>query len=115
MRQDSQAAQRQTETVGMLENWTHPAFVQQLNTSFTLEHESLGTISLELVSVSDLRETPRQRIFSILFRGPLETPLQQGTFALKHAALGNTSLFLVPVARETDGIHYEAVFNQLVK
>jgi hypothetical protein len=114
MRQDSKAAKRQKETVDMLENWMHPAFVQQLNTSFTLEHESLGTIPLELVSVSDLRETPRQRIFSILFRGPLETPLQQGTFPLKHEALGNASLFLVPVARETDGFRYEAVFNQLV-
>jgi hypothetical protein len=112
--QTGKVAQSPTEIVDMFENWTHPAFVAQLNTSFTLEHASLGTIPLELVSVSNLRETPRQRMFSILFRGPLETPFNQGTFPLKHEALGNASLFLVPVAREADGMHYEAVFNQLV-
>jgi hypothetical protein len=98
----------------MFESWTQPAFLGQLNTTFTLEDASLGTIPLELIAVSDLRETPRQRMFSILFRGPLETPFNQGTFLLKHEALGNASLSLVPIARETDGFRYEAVFNQLV-
>ena len=107
-------AQSPQDRIGMLENWTHPAIVGQLNTLFTLEHESLGAIPLELVSVSDLRETPRQRMFSIVFRGPLETPFNQGTFPLKHKALGDASLFLVPVAREADGMRYEAVFNRLV-
>jgi hypothetical protein len=116
IRQERQTAQQPKEKIDMLENYcTHSAFVQQLNTPFMLEHESLGIIPLELVSVSDLRETRRQRMFSILFRGPLEAPFQQGIFPLKHGTLGNASLFLVPVAREADGMRYEAVFNQLVK
>ncbi len=99
----------------MLENWTHPAFLQQIHTSFELEHPECGNIALELVSVSELRETPRQRMYSLLFRGPLELPFQQGSFPLRHAVMGEATLFLVPVAREADGFRYEAVFNQLVK
>ncbi len=99
----------------MLENWTHPAFSQHIYTTFKLEHPELGSIPLELISVSDLRETPRQRIYSILFRGPSGTPFQQGSFPLKHEVMGEATLFLVPVAHEADGFRYEAVFNQLVK
>lgn len=99
----------------MLENWTHAAFLEQIHTTFTMEHPQWGQIALELISVSELRETPRQRMYSILFRGSLETPFQQGSFLLTHESLGEAHLFLVPIAREADGFHYEAVFNQLVK
>jgi hypothetical protein len=112
MRRTDKAAQ--APTADKFEDWTHPAFVEQANSIFTLEHAELGNIPLELISVSDLRETPRQRVYSILFRGPLEMPFNQGTFPLKHETMGNASLFLVPVAREPDGMRYEAVFNQLV-
>ncbi len=99
----------------MLETWTHPAFLQQINTSFEMKHPECGNIALELVSVSELRETPRQRMYSVLFRGPLELPFQQGSFPLTHTVMGEATLFLVPVAREADGFRYEAVFNQLVE
>lgn len=99
----------------MLDTWTHAAFSQQVHTIYSLEHPDWGVIPLELISVSDLRETPRQRMYSLLFRGPLEMPFQQGSFPLEHAAMGRAILFLVPVARETDGFRYQAVFNQLVR
>ncbi len=99
----------------MLENWTHAAFLQHIHSAFDLTHPDLGNIPLELISVSELRETPRQRMYSIFFRGPLERPFQQGSFPLRHAVMGEATLFLVPVAREEDGFRYEAVFNQLVK
>ncbi|RPJ26495.1 MAG: hypothetical protein EHM33_11405 [Chloroflexi bacterium] len=98
-----------------LENWTHAAFSKQIHTTFGLTHPECGNIPLELVSVSELRETARQRMYSILFRGPLELPFQQGSFPLAHEVMGEATLFLVPVAREADGFRYEAVFNQLVK
>jgi spermidine synthase len=98
----------------MLEAWTHAAFSKQVGTTYTLEHPEWGGIPLELVSVSDLRETPRQRMYSLIFRGPLEMPFPQGSFPLEHDAMGRAILFLVPVAREADGFRYEAVFNQLV-
>jgi len=98
----------------MLDTWTHAAFSKQVNTIYRMEHPEWGTIPLELLSVSDLRETPRQRMYSLIFRGPLEMPFPQGSFPLEHDAMGRAILFLVPVAREADGFRYEAVFNQLV-
>ncbi len=106
---------RQSRAGSELENWTHAAFSKQIHTHFQMDHPELGKVALELVSVSELRETPRQRMYSLLFRGPLEMPFQQGSFPLTHRVMGQATLFLVPVAREADGFRYEAVFNQLVK
>jgi len=72
-------------------------------------------VTVELVAVSDLRETPRQRMFSLVFRGDLEQPMEQGLFSMTHEKMGTESLFLVPIAREADGFRYEAVFNNLVQ
>ena len=99
----------------MLNEWTHELFARNLNTSFVVHHPRWGEVTLDLVAVSDLRETPRQRMFSLLFRGPLEKPLEQGALPIRHASMGAEDLFLVPVAREEDGFRYEAVFNSLVK
>ena len=99
----------------MLKDWTHDSFVKQLNTSFVAQHPHWGDVTLELVNVSELRETPRQRMFSLLFRGPLEQFLDQGAFPVSHASMSPETLFLVPVAREADGFRYEAVFNNLVQ
>lgn len=99
----------------MLRDWTHAIFAENLNTTFALQHPRWGTVTVELVSVSDLRETPRQRMFSLVFRGPLEQPLEQGLYLMTHERMGEESLFLVPIGREADGYHYEAVFNNLVQ
>ena len=99
----------------MLSDWTHAAFVENQNTSFVVEHPQWGNVTLELVHVSELRETSRQRMFSLVFRGPLDQPLEQGMYPISHEKMGTESLFLVPIAREADGFEYEAVFNNLVK
>lgn len=70
---------------------------------------------MELVRVSELRETPRQRMFSLVFRGALDQPLEQGLYPMTHEKMGAESLFLVPIGREADGFRYEAVFNNLVQ
>jgi hypothetical protein len=99
----------------MLQEWTHDLFSKNLNTKFRAQHSQVGSVDLELIHVSDLRETHRQRMFSLLFRGPLEQPLEQGVYPLSHAGMGEDVLFLVPVGREADGFRYEAIFNNLVK
>jgi hypothetical protein len=99
----------------MLQDWTHELFAKHVNTNFVVQHPSLGDVTLELVHVSELRETPRQRMYSLLFHGPLDRPLEQGGYPLSHAELGSAVLFLVPVAREADGFRYEAVFNNMLK
>lgn len=51
-----------------------------------------------------------RRQFSLVFTGPLEPDLGQGTRELAHAALGTLALFLVPVGSGSDGRRYEAAF-----
>ena len=99
----------------MLKDWTHSLFADNQNTTFALQHPHWGNVTVELVSVSDLRETPRQRMFSLVFRGPLDQPLEQGLYPMNHEKMGTESLFLVPIARKADGFRYEAVFNNLVQ
>ena len=99
----------------MSNNWTHALFTENLNTTFALQHPHWGNVTVELVAVSELRETPRQRMFSLVFRGDLEQPMEQGLFSMTHEKMGTESLFLVPIAREADGFRYEAVFNNLVQ
>jgi hypothetical protein len=87
-------------------------FVTLLNDRFSI---LLGedALELELVEFTD-RSSERTESFSLIFRGPLERPFPQATYTVQHAGLGSFPLFLVPVAREKDGMRYEAVFNIVV-
>lgn len=74
-------------------------------------------LDLILVEVSFLRSGPagvdESRSFSALFRGPAEPALEQATYAMSHAELGDLTLFLVPIAVDETSHTYEAVFNRL--
>ncbi|MEM9061388.1 MAG: hypothetical protein AAGD13_13075 [Pseudomonadota bacterium] len=48
--------------------------------------------------------------FTLLFHGPMDVQLAQGTFALKGGGQ-EMSLFLVPVGPRGEHLRYEAVFN----
>jgi hypothetical protein len=49
--------------------------------------------------------------FSLLFEGPAQPVLPQRTYVLSHPTLQGLEVFLVPVARQASGVHYEAVFT----
>ncbi|SDP33644.1 hypothetical protein [Phyllobacterium sp. OV277] len=53
----------------------------------------------------------RRSPFSLLFRSESKVLLPQKIYRLKNAALGILDIFLVPVARDKDGIIYQAIFN----
>lgn len=53
--------------------------------------------------------TVRQQ-FSLLFRGPGDPQLGQGTWALDHDMMGEIALFLVPIGSDAEGPRYEAAF-----
>jgi len=92
---------------------SHASFATALHTKFRLCQDVPQPIELELVHVSELQSTPRQEIFSILFRGSLEMPLAQRIYQLEHEAMGTVQLFIVPVGRDEQGYEYEAVFNRV--
>lgn len=52
----------------------------------------------------------RREQFSVVFLGPAEPVLEQGTRELRNTALGALALFLVPIGAGTDGVRYEAAF-----
>jgi len=52
-----------------------------------------------------------RQAFSVLFSGPAAPALQQGLYWLRHVALGELGIFLVPIARVDGGMRYEAIFN----
>jgi hypothetical protein len=51
-----------------------------------------------------------RRQFSLVFRGPAEPVLRQGSYGLSHQELGELELFLVPIGPDAEGMRYEAAF-----
>ncbi len=49
--------------------------------------------------------------FSLLFRNTSPILFPQQIYAMRHPRVGETGIFLVPVAQERAGFLYQAVFN----
>jgi len=94
------------------EFYTKEGFAEHLNTRFTIPLQPSGVIELELLEVVSTLSTPRQEQFSLFFRGPADIYIPQMTYHMKHDAMGELDLFIVPVGRQPDGFRYEAVFNR---
>jgi hypothetical protein len=83
--------------------------------------EAGEAVSFELTQATPNRapanassKPPEYESFSLLFRGPGQKMLAQGTYDFEHERLGTFPMFIVPVSRETESVVYQAVFNQLV-
>lgn len=83
-------------------------FAPTVSDTYTLDLGEPGAIAIVLEEAEAQRAEPRP--FSLVFRGPLEPQLAQGTYDLAHPGLGALALFLVPISRDEDGMRYEAVF-----
>ena len=74
-------------------------------------------VAFELREVEDFSEAAgnvaldARTPFSLYFMAPAELVLPQGIRPLVHDELGELDIFLVPVAREPEGIRYQAVFT----
>ena len=88
-------------------------FVEEVDQAFRIETD-VGPVKLTLIEAVRTGQTAFKggRVpFSLLFLGPQDIRLNQGTFQLHNAALGSVSLFLVPVGPDENGEPlYEAVF-----
>ncbi len=93
----------------------HENFVRSVNTKFQVRLDETKAVEAELTEVSELRLSPKQEQFSLVFRAPAEPFLGQGMRTLDHEHVGRLELFLVPISRDEKGICYEAVFNRLRK
>lgn len=106
----------------MLATFTIDTFRQHVGEDF---HIALGqdrSLCLRLASAEDLREHPagagttRRTPFSLMFHGPAEHFLPQGTHPIRHDTIGEFPLFLVPLGPVPLGpekglMRYEAIFT----
>lgn len=70
-------------------------------------------LTLKLTQVQDKGSNEIVEQFSLLLKGPLNAPLEQGLYRLQHEILGTVDWMIVPVAKDAEGYLYEAVFNLL--
>ena len=84
-------------------------FEPHLATPFRVEQP----ISLELLlaGVQDQSNSSLEQ-FSLFFAGPQAPWLQQGTYILHHAALGESELFLVPLGPKDGRMQYQSAFSR---
>lgn len=94
---------------------THETFSRHANTKFRVQLEAANPVELELVEISELRLSPGQEQFALVFRGPNEMFLGQGGRSFEHDQMGQFELFIVPIRQDQQGYYYEAVFNRLRK
>jgi len=89
-------------------------FAGHENSKFLMHYGDSQTAELELIKVTDVGSSERQKQFSLLFQGPLEAPIAQGIYKVDHDKLGDLDLFLVPIAKDNSGVRYEAIFNRMI-
>jgi len=97
----------------MLDQLTKETFEARRGETFRLSDEQAGAVELTLADVrgNNLRgKAPREQ-FSLHFNGPAEPLLPQRIYRLDNAEMGALDIFLVPVARDDEGVTYEAVFT----
>jgi hypothetical protein len=104
----------------MLDTFTLDLFRRHLGQDF---HVTNGHPPLRLAAAEDLRENPgadggaeRRTPFSLLFHGPATPFLPQGTYPLRHDAIGDFPLFIVPLGPVPTGpekglMRYQAIFT----
>jgi hypothetical protein len=94
---------------------------QHLGDTFHIQLDSSNVVAVQLSHVRDLGASQNAKTtsvdmehsFSILFRGPGDRLLGQGTYQFGHYQIGSFPLFIVPMAPDRDARYYEAVFNRL--
>jgi hypothetical protein len=105
---------RQSMNTKDLSTITMEDFEPCLNQSFRIKSEASD--SFELIQIKPIGNAEAtkglRQPFSLLFRGPGETLLEQQVFVLNNKMLGELALFLVPIGPDDDGtMLYDAAFN----
>ena len=86
-------------------------FVGLVNRPMTVRHSG-GTITFELAEARPLAQSPREGGgFRLMFVGPHDTPLSQGTYAFQTTEGVSHEIFIVPIGPDGEQrLCYEAIF-----
>ncbi len=93
---------------------TYEGFAPYINQTFAVD---LGTSTVEMTLVQASKGQPRdwegvrKEPFSLLFKCAHPVILPQRIYPFATTGFGKMDIFIVPIAREKDGIVYQAVFN----
>jgi hypothetical protein len=88
-------------------------FSDKVGQAFVVEEPDLPAIELTLVEVTPLRNfaNAARAPFSLLFTSRGSAVLSQRIYALRHAVLGLQTIFLVPIAGNSESVTYQEIFN----
>lgn len=92
---------------------THERFAALEGEKFEVSWQE-GSATFELIEVTARKDVSREgaRVpFSLVFRGPAEPTLGQGTFLVSHERIGTAAIFLVPISDDDTSRSYEACFS----
>jgi hypothetical protein len=98
----------------MLETFTTATFEPHVGTTFLVHGATAEPLTLTLTHLTRGRpgnSLATREAFSLFFRGPRDTYLQQSMYLFEHEALGTFEIFIVPVGQDATGYQYEAVFT----
>jgi len=105
-----------------LEKLSFAKWLELVRTRFRVQVSPAEMIELELVQATQGRSPGRgsgagaeYENFSLLFHGPGTRLLPQATYHFAHEQTGEFDLFIVPIAKEQEVFHYQAIFNRLVR
>ncbi len=98
-----------------LDKLTYKDFRENQNSVFEVVLQSDSKVELKLSEVSEKSVSANYERFSLIFHGPSEHFLHQAIYKFEHSNMGEFEMFIVPVGRSQNGLHYEAVFNRLIK
>ena len=93
---------------------THADFADRVGEEFEVPDAGLVLALAEATESSEPGgpgpEGRTRNQFSLVFTGPLDRAMTQGTVRVVHPDLGEQHLFLVPLGPEGDAMRYEAAF-----
>ena len=100
---------------------TRQTFTQYLETKFIIDPGYTFPIETTLIEVKDTRSAiarkrnaPGQECFLLTFRNDGEKTVKQGTYQVRHDALGTFELFVVPSEDRAGKKFFEAVINRVI-
>lgn len=88
-------------------------FEAAVGSEFSMEIGDGVSMPVLLKKCETRTDTPLQQCFSLVFVAPEDAPPEQMMRRMQHGTLGEMVIFLVPIKRDSSGLHYEAVFNRL--
>jgi hypothetical protein len=99
------------------EKLSFAAFERVVGQKFMIGFENNTSVELILSEAllrgtQSLRDGKEYESFSLIFRGPVDAFVPQGSYRLDQGEIGALFIFIVPIGKDENGIKYEAVFNR---